>query len=126
MPKDERAREGYLSEMPVHETSCSLVPACNPARLPPPRACKPRAPATLRPMLPMLPASNAAPHAPAPSCGQPGPPLPPLRPAAVPMPTRHAPRPPVVSQRLKEYFVAQLQPRGVALCLVLADIYKGP
>jgi len=32
----------------------------------------------------------------------------------------------VVSQRLKEYFVAQLQPRGVALCLVLADIYKVP
>ena len=77
-------------------------------------------------MLPMLLASNAARHAPAPSCGQPGPPLPPLRPPAVPMPTRHAPRPPVVSQRLKDYFVAQLQPRGVALCLVLADIYKVP
>jgi hypothetical protein len=50
VPKDERAREGYLSEMPVHETSCS--------------------------------------------------------------------------ERLKDYFVAQLQPHGVALCLVLADIYK--
>ena len=120
MPKDERAREGYLSEMPVHETSCSLVPACNPARLQPPRACDtaPRAPRarsqqrgaprTCTLMWPTWP--------PAPPSGRP----------TSPCPRAHAPRPPVLSQRLKEYFVAQLRPRGVALCLVLADIYKVP
>ena len=94
MPKDERAREGYLSEMPVHETSCSLVPACNPARL------QPRAPCPL----------PAAPR--------------PTWPADSPVPTTCPLAEPPCSQRLKEYFVAQLQPHGVALCLVLADIYK--
>jgi hypothetical protein len=50
VPKDERAREGYLSEMPVHETSCS--------------------------------------------------------------------------ERLLAYYAETLKPKGVALSLVLADIYK--
>ena len=101
----------------VHETSCSLVPACNPARLQPPHTAlhAPYAPSQQR----------GAPRACTlmwPAC----PPAPPSGRPTSPCPRAHALRPPVLSQRLKDYFVAQLQPRGVALCLVLADIYKVP